>query len=207
MITTGPMLAAAAALAEQGSARAVWRTKRSTIQIEKRSTNVPAYVWIVSVLILPPTPRATPAPLRSPKMRSLGEGCTRSLRSLVLTPDRRRRHHHNPRRCNRCRGCASEAPPSSSSIVCGSRRPRRSAHTHLRPVRRGTPAEAHLSALQRRRARGGTGTAVYPGWIRFGGTEGGGEDAAVECTRALEGRVWGKEGRGSCVTSSPPGAH
>lgn len=39
---------AAALLAEQASARAVWRTKRSTIQIEKRSSPAPVYVWIVS---------------------------------------------------------------------------------------------------------------------------------------------------------------
>lgn len=43
-------VAEAAVLAEQGDARAVWRTKRSTIQIEKRSSPAPVYVWIVSCL-------------------------------------------------------------------------------------------------------------------------------------------------------------
>lgn len=47
----GPL--AAALLAEPAVGRAVWRTKRSTIQIEKRSTNMPEYVWIVSLLPRP----------------------------------------------------------------------------------------------------------------------------------------------------------
>lgn len=40
-------------LAQQASARAIWRSKRSTIHIEKRSvaSDMPTYMWIVSILI------------------------------------------------------------------------------------------------------------------------------------------------------------